>query len=118
MNTNRLTQKAQEAVIAAQDLARQNGQSEIGTLHLLKALVDQPQGIVPHLLGRMGVDSAALDGAVRIQLERLPQVSGGAEPGVSRAPPAAHSVPGVRPPAWRSVGPRGSSTAPTRLSPS
>ena len=40
---------------------------------------------MPHLFGRMGVDIAALDGAVRIQLERLPQVAGGAEPGVSRA---------------------------------
>ena len=60
MNINRLTQKAQEAVIAAQALAQRNGQAEIGTLHLLQALVDQPQGVVPHLLGRMGVDARAI----------------------------------------------------------
>lgn len=41
MNINRLTQKAQEAVIAAQALAGRNGQPEIGTLHRLQALVDR-----------------------------------------------------------------------------
>ena len=66
MNINRLTQKAQDAVIAAQTLAQRNGRPEIGTLHLLKALVDQPQGIIPQVLGRMGVDAHALDGAVTV----------------------------------------------------
>src|SRR5512137_481578 len=84
MNINRLTQKAQEAVIAARDLAEAGGQSEIGTLHLVKALLDQPGGVVPQLLERMGVDRAALDGAVRVHLDRLPRVAGGAEPGLSR----------------------------------
>ena len=42
MNTNRFTQKSQEALIAAQQLAAANGQAEVCTLHLLKALVDQP----------------------------------------------------------------------------
>ncbi len=50
MNINRLTQKAQEAVIAAGDLAEADGQSEIGTLHLVKALLDQPGGDVPEAL--------------------------------------------------------------------
>jgi ATP-dependent Clp protease ATP-binding subunit ClpB len=85
MDTNRLTQKAQEALIAAQALARQNGQAEVGTLHLLRALLDQPQGIVPHLLGRMGVDARALGGTTKVYLDRLPKVAGGAEPGVSRS---------------------------------
>jgi hypothetical protein len=42
MNINRLTQNAQEAVIAARDLAEAGSQSEIGTLHLVEAPLDQP----------------------------------------------------------------------------
>ena len=80
MNINRLTQKAQEAVIAAQTLAQRNGQPEIGTLHLLQAPVDQPQGVVPHLLGRMGVDARALAGATTIELERLSKVATSCRP--------------------------------------
>jgi ATP-dependent Clp protease ATP-binding subunit ClpB len=70
---------------AAQALTQRNGQPEIGTLHLLQALVEQPQGVVPHLLGRMGVDARALVGATTIELDRLPKVAGAGEPGVSRA---------------------------------
>ncbi len=84
MNINRFTQKAQEAVIAAQQLAQRGGQSEVLPVHLLRALIDQPQGVVPQVLGRMGVDLEQLGVELNAVLNRLPTVSGGGEPQLSR----------------------------------
>ncbi len=85
MNTNRFTQKAQDAVIAAQQVALRGGQPEVVPEHLLRALLDQTGGVVPQVLTRMGTDiqqlSVELDGV----LNRLPKVTGAAEPGISRA---------------------------------
>jgi hypothetical protein len=61
------------------------GQLEIGTLHRLQALGEQPQRRVPQLLGRMRVDVRALAGAATIEQEQLPRVAGAGEAGVSRA---------------------------------
>jgi ATP-dependent Clp protease ATP-binding subunit ClpB len=71
--------------MAAQELARSNGQPEVGTLHLLRALLDQTDGVVPQVLSRLGVDQRQLDVELTAILNRLPQVAGGAEPGISRA---------------------------------
>ncbi|HBY94676.1 MAG TPA: ATP-dependent chaperone ClpB [Chloroflexi bacterium] len=85
MNINRFTQKAQEAVLAAQQIAQQNQQAEVLPLHLLKALVEQPEGVVPQVLTRMGVDLQQFRLEVNSALNTLPKVSGGGEPGLSRA---------------------------------
>src|SRR5262245_16089765 len=83
MNLNKFTEKAQEAVIAAQQLAVESGHAQIEPEHLLVALVEQNGGVVPSLLRRMNVDPAPLARALRDHLGKLPRVQGGAEPNVS-----------------------------------
>src|SRR5688572_15993984 len=78
MNLNRFTEKAQEAVLAAQQMAQQSGHPELTPEHLLAALVAQPDGIVPALLAKMGVDAGEVSGEVATLLGALPKVQGGA----------------------------------------
>ena len=58
MNLNKYTEKAQEAILAAQQSSERAGHPEVIPEHLLAALVDQQDGIVPALLGKMNVDPA------------------------------------------------------------
>jgi ATP-dependent Clp protease ATP-binding subunit ClpB len=83
MNLNRYTEKAQEAILAAQQLADRAGHPEVVPEHLLLALINQKDGIVPALLGKMTVDAAALAGEVEALVNKLPSVQGGAQPGLS-----------------------------------
>ncbi|MCE7937371.1 ATP-dependent chaperone ClpB [bacterium] len=85
MNINRFTQKAQDAVVAAQALAARNGQGEIQPVHLLQTLLGQADGVVPQVLARMGVDVAQVGVELTAVLNRLPKVTGGSEPVVGRA---------------------------------
>jgi ATP-dependent Clp protease ATP-binding subunit ClpB len=82
MDYNRLTQKTQEALQDAQNLAARFGHQEVDAEHLLWAMVKQSDGLVPRLLARMDVDVADLTGDIETQLQRRPSVAGpGAEPG-------------------------------------
>jgi ATP-dependent Clp protease ATP-binding subunit ClpB len=83
MNLNRYTEKAQEAIVAAQQIADRAGHPEILPEHVLLALIEQPDGIVPAVLGKMGVQPAAMAATVRGLVDRLPRVQGGAQPGLS-----------------------------------
>jgi ATP-dependent Clp protease ATP-binding subunit ClpB len=89
MDPNKLTQKTQEALHDAQTKALRFGHTEVDVEHLLLALLDQPDGLIPRLLVGMDVDVDALRAAVELYLEGRPRVSGpGAAPGevyVSRA---------------------------------
>jgi ATP-dependent Clp protease ATP-binding subunit ClpB len=86
MDFEKLTQKTQEALRDAQTSAVRSGHTEIGPEHLLLALLEQPDGLVPRLLVRAEVDVAELRAAVERELGRLPRVSGGGgEPRISRA---------------------------------
>ena len=51
MNINRFTEKAQEALVGAQRLAGQLNHAQVDPEHLLVTLIDQPEGIVPEVLG-------------------------------------------------------------------
>ncbi len=82
MNPNKLTTKSQEALSAAQTTAVRNQHVEIDGEHLLLALLEQDEGVVPRLLRKSQVHVEALTEAVRRDLARRPQVSGpGTEPG-------------------------------------
>ncbi|WP_405607944.1 ATP-dependent chaperone ClpB [Streptomyces sp. NBC_01508] len=82
MDMNRLTQKSEEALQDAQTLAVRLGQSEVDGDHLLLALLDQRDGLVPRLLDQAGADTAALRTAVEAELARRPRSTGpGAAPG-------------------------------------
>jgi ATP-dependent Clp protease ATP-binding subunit ClpB len=82
MDLNRLTQKSQQALSSAQDLATRAGHTEVDGEHLLLALVDQPDGLVPRLLTGLGVDLEALRGDLEVELQRKPRTTQpGAGPG-------------------------------------
>ncbi|MBN1552846.1 ATP-dependent chaperone ClpB [bacterium] len=82
MDINRLTQKSQEAIHDAQVKAVRYGHTEIDIEHLLLALIDQPQGLIPRLLTQMDVPVESLKHQIEQELQRRPRVSGpGAEPG-------------------------------------
>ena len=82
MDPNRLTQKSQEALHDAQTKALRFGHTEVDVEHLLLALLDQSEGIVPPLLSQAGADPDRLRAALEAELNRRPRVSGpGANPG-------------------------------------
>ncbi|MEN8687024.1 MAG: ATP-dependent chaperone ClpB [Desulfuromonadales bacterium] len=79
MDINRMTQKTQEALQAAQSLAVHFGHVEVDGEHLLLALLEQEGGLVPRLVTRLDIDLRNLVAAIRKELEKSPSVSG---PGV------------------------------------
>jgi ATP-dependent Clp protease ATP-binding subunit ClpB len=82
MDLNRLTQKSQQALSAAQDLATRAGHTEVDAEHLLLALLEQPDGLVPRLLTGMDVDLGRLRADVDAELKRKPRSTGAAsQPG-------------------------------------
>jgi ATP-dependent Clp protease ATP-binding subunit ClpB len=83
MNINKYTEKAQEAVIGAQQVADREGHPEIVPEHLLLTLLEQKEGIVPEIVRKMNNDPAALATAVRAELDRLPRAQGGSQVGLS-----------------------------------
>ncbi|MGZ8481383.1 MAG: ATP-dependent chaperone ClpB [Candidatus Limnocylindria bacterium] len=76
MRTDRFTQKANEAIIAGQQLAESEGHPQLEVAHVLLVLVEQPDGVVPQVLQRIGVAPAAIAEALRAELAKLPKVSG------------------------------------------
>ena len=83
MNINRFTEKAQETLASAQQLAEGAGHPQIEPEHLLATLVEQRDGVVPGLLRRLSIEPTAVSAAVRAELEKLPTAQGGAQPGLS-----------------------------------
>ena len=76
MNLNKFTQKAQEAVLSAQQQAEEQHHSQIQPLHLLAALLGQAEGVVPQLVNKIGGNSAALLQQTQHALRQLPQAYG------------------------------------------
>ncbi len=76
MDLNRLTQKSQEALQAAQTRALRHGHPEVDGEHLLSALLEQADGLAPRLLERMGVDAEGLGRELERELERRPRQTG------------------------------------------
>ena len=83
MDINRYTEKAQEAIAAAQQLAEQMNHPQIEPEHVLSALVAQRDGIVPEVLRKMGVDPASVAKELQTELGKRPQAHGGAQPNLS-----------------------------------
>jgi ATP-dependent Clp protease ATP-binding subunit ClpB len=76
MDLNKLTEKAQGAVVAAQELARSENHSEIEPEHLLLALVSQEGGIAPQILRKLEVDPLLVRQRLEEDLGRMPKVHG------------------------------------------
>src|ERR1700719_4192707 len=78
MRIERFTQKMQEALQAAQDLAARSNDQEITNEHFLLALLDQGEGITRPLLEKIGVPANQLRERLTSDLERRPKVTGAA----------------------------------------
>ncbi|WP_134699823.1 ATP-dependent chaperone ClpB [Ammoniphilus sp. YIM 78166] len=76
MDMNRFTIKSLEAIQHAETVALQHGNSEIDTEHLLLALLEQQEGLVPRLIEKMGVAQNYLTSAIKRMVEKKPRVSG------------------------------------------
>ncbi|MCR5663572.1 MAG: ATP-dependent chaperone ClpB [Oscillospiraceae bacterium] len=74
MNAEKYTKKSLEALQTAQAMAEENRNSTIAPEHLLYALVDQDGGLIPSLLGRMGVDANALLAELDSAVSALPRL--------------------------------------------
>ena len=60
MNYDQFTLKAQDAIQQANSIAQQEDHSEIGTEHLLLALLEQEDGVIPPLVERIGLKVSTL----------------------------------------------------------
>ncbi len=74
MNAENYTRKSLEAIQTAQAMAQENHNNYITPEHLLYALADQDGGLIPSLLGKMGVDANALLAELDSAIRQLPRV--------------------------------------------
>src|SRR6056297_2876513 len=70
---NKFTNKAQEAIINSQIIAQDNGQQNIEALHLLLAMLNQPESLIRPILEKVNIDPEDLEKRIRIELEKLPK---------------------------------------------
>ena len=82
---DKMTVKAQEALQQAQEIAGSHQNQAVEPIHLLSALVQQADGVVPPLLARLGIRIEVLTQDVEREIERLPKVQGFAQQNLSRA---------------------------------
>jgi len=81
MNTQKFTQKSLEAINTAQSMAVENGNMQVEPEHLLYALIDQENGLIPRLLEKLEISQDRMLSAIDHAIERIPKVSGpGREP--------------------------------------
>ena len=87
MDLNKFTQKAQGALIASQHLASNLNHQTIEPAHLLLALLQQDQGVVPAIVTKVAGSPAALIEEIQNELDNKPKVYGGGagQPGMSKA---------------------------------
>ena len=76
MDTSKFTQKTQEAVAAAQEQALRRHHQQIEAEHLALALIQQPEGLVPRLIEKIGIAPTAVEKALEEQLAKIPAVTG------------------------------------------
>ncbi len=76
LDPSKFTRKTQEALAAAQTAARAAGNTEVSSLHVLRGLLDQPEGVVSGVMERIGVDVAGVRRRVDEELGRQPRVTG------------------------------------------
>jgi ATP-dependent Clp protease ATP-binding subunit ClpB len=81
----KMTVKAQEALQGAQEVAARHEHQQMEPVHLLAALVAQPDGVVSPLLARLGIRSEALAQDLEREMGRLPKVTGFAQQNMGRA---------------------------------
>ena len=85
MNANRLTEKTEEAIVGAQRAAEDAHTPQVETLHLLRELLAQPDGVVPAILRLANANPDDLKRRVEAEIRALPRVGGDAQVGPSAA---------------------------------
>ncbi|MFA5129529.1 MAG: ATP-dependent chaperone ClpB [Patescibacteria group bacterium] len=76
-NPQRFTAKSQESIQRASVIANANGQQAIDAMHLLDALLDQEDGVVPSVLKKLQADTPSIKGMIEQALMRMPKVAVG-----------------------------------------
>ena len=74
MNANKYTQKSLEAIQEAQAVATEYGNQQIEQPHLLLALLETENGLIPQLLTKMGLTAPSFAAAVKNEVQKLPRV--------------------------------------------
>ena len=72
---DKFTHKSQEAIINAQVIAQDNGQQHIEAVHVLAALLEQPDSLIKPILEKLKIAPAMLDEKVWDQIDKLPKVT-------------------------------------------
>ena len=74
----KLTVKSQQAMAQAQGRAVELGNPEVQPVHLLLALIEDREGVIPSVLGKIGVPTERLEHELHAIEEKLPRVAGSA----------------------------------------
>ncbi len=74
MRFDRFAERAQEVAARAYEILKRYGHSQVDTEHILLALLEQPDGTVPEILGKLEVDANGIAQQVRESLEASPKV--------------------------------------------
>jgi len=80
MNLNKLTEKAQEAIVTAEKVAQQRKNTQVEPIHLLYTLMTQSEGVVPAVLEKIGVPAPTLMPRVESALDQLPRAGLASQP--------------------------------------
>jgi ATP-dependent Clp protease ATP-binding subunit ClpB len=86
MRFDKLTLKAQEIIQDSQQVAERKGHQQVEPEHVLRAILDQREGVIPPILGKIGVSQEQLVEAVEAALEKIPRVTGAGTGQVYMAP--------------------------------
>ncbi|HEX2184159.1 MAG TPA: Clp protease N-terminal domain-containing protein, partial [Chloroflexota bacterium] len=79
MNINKYTEKAQEALYGAQQVAEARNHSQVDVEHLLLTLLEQEDGVVPRLVEKLGASPSALRQQLEAELDKQPKIYGGTQ---------------------------------------
>lgn len=76
MNANKFTQKSMEAIQLAHSISQKNDNQQIEQVHMLCALLQQENGLIPQLLKKAAIVTESLEAAVTEKINQLPKVTG------------------------------------------
>ncbi len=76
MEADKMTQRVQKSLNDAFSEAVRNHNQQVDTIHLLYALIDQEDGLIPRIIEKMGISVEGLKASVKTELLKLPQVQG------------------------------------------
>ncbi len=76
MRLDKYTLKAQEAIESAVALAEKNQHQQVEPEHILRSLIDQPEGVTRPILGKVGANAELIAGELDTAIRKFPAVSG------------------------------------------